>query len=359
MGRGRTLGAGAASAMALVLVAAGAAVGVLNLPSAGDESETVAAPVGATVEPTPVQAVAGRTLEPKPYVAKRGDEGAVVRDIQARLAQVFLYSAPVTGDFDRATVQAVKAFQEDVSAKTAGVVDKRTWRLLQKATVTPTRAQLRHEVGETLYAEGASGTEVRAIEARLRQIAWFFGDVDDSFDAQTTEAVRGFQGKRGIPITGEIDQTTLDLLLGMTTEPTEQELANTPVTPSEGVDIDPRCATGRVLCIDKTTNSLRWVIDGDVQMDLEVRFGSAELPTREGEFSVFYKSRDHVSSLYDTSMPFAMFFSGGQAVHYSPDFAANGYAGASHGCVNVRDYDAITSLFDQVVNGDKVVVYWS
>ena len=56
---------------------------------------------------------------------------------------------------------------------------------------------------------------------------------------------------------------------------------------------------------------------------------------------------------------FTMFFSGGQAVHYSSDFAARGYSGASHGCVNVRDYDALASLFDQVAVGDKVVVYRS
>jgi lipoprotein-anchoring transpeptidase ErfK/SrfK len=54
-----------------------------------------------------------------------------------------------------------------------------------------------------------------------------------------------------------------------------------------------------------------------------------------------------------------MFFSGGQAVHYSPDFAATGYNGASHGCVNVRDYDGMVALFDQVRVGDKVIVYWS
>ena len=58
-------------------------------------------------------------------------------------------------------------------------------------------------------------------------------------------------------------------------------------------------------------------------------------------------------------MPFAMFFSGGQAVHYSPDFAANGYNGNSHGCVNVRDYNGMVWLFDQVGVGDKVIVYWS
>ena len=94
-------------------------------------------------------------------------------------------------------------------------------------------------------------------------------------------------------------------------------------------------------------------------MSLDVRFGSSETPTREGLFSVYWKSRDHVSTLYDSSMPFAMFFSGGQAVHYSSDFAARGYYGASHGCVNVRDYTAIATLFDQVPIGTKVVVYRS
>ena len=46
-------------------------------------------------------------------------------------------------------------------------------------------------------------------------------------------------------------------------------------------------------------------------------------------------------------------------MHYSSDFAARGYAGASHGCVNVRDYSALASLFDQVHTGDRVVVYRS
>lgn len=58
-------------------------------------------------------------------------------------------------------------------------------------------------------------------------------------------------------------------------------------------------------------------------------------------------------------MPFAMCFSGGQAVHYSPDFAANGYDGASHGCVNVSDHSTIAALFDQVPLGTHVVVHWS
>jgi hypothetical protein len=200
---------------------------------------------------------------------------------------------------------------------------------------------------------------VREVQARLRQIGWFFGDVSDGYGAQTAEAVRGFQAKRMIPVTGDVDRRTLDLLVAMTREPTADELANRPPDPADGAPLDPRCTTGRVLCIDKSSNSLRWVVHGDVVSTVDVRFGSEELPTREGQFAVQWKSRDHVSSLYDTSMPFAMFFSGGQAVHYSPDFAAHGYSGASHGCVNVRDYGTISWLFDEVDVGDKVVVYWS
>lgn len=56
-------------------------------------------------------------------------------------------------------------------------------------------------------------------------------------------------------------------------------------------------------------------------------------------------------------MPYAMFFSGGQAVHHSAGFAARGCNGASHGCVDVRDEGKIASLFAQVRTGDKIVVH--
>ena len=213
--------------------------------------------------------------------------------------------------------------------------------------------------GPVLLSPGDEGPEVRELQARLRQIAWFFGDVTDFYGDQTKAAVAGFQAKRGFPSTGVVDQRTMTRLHEMTWEPSADELANVAPDPADGAALDPRCLTGRVLCVDKSSNSLRWVVDGDVQVTLDARFGGNGYVTREGEFSVYRKSRDHVSSIYDTSMPFAMFFDGGQAVHYSPDFAANGYSGASHGCVNIRDYDEIAALYDEVQLGDMVVVYWS
>lgn len=201
---------------------------------------------------------------------------------------------------------------------------------------------------------------MRELQARLRQIQWYAGQVTGSYDARTAAAVKGFQIKRGLPVLGYVDAETMARLEAMTRPPSADELAN---RISDGTfthaQLDDRCRTGRVLCVDKTSRTLRWVVDGQVLTTMAVRFGGQYTPTREGLFTVNAKSRDHVSSLYDTPMPFAMFFSRGQAVHFSPDFAANGYAGASHGCVNVRDYDAIRALFDQVKVGDGVVVYWS
>ena len=80
--------------------------------------------------------------------------------------------------------------------------------------------------------------------------------------------------------------------------------------------------TGHVMCMSKRTRKLVWVVDGTPTLRMDVRFGSLETPTREGAFLVIRKSRHQVSSIYHTPMPYSMFFAGGQAVHYSADFAA-------------------------------------
>ncbi|WP_370290544.1 L,D-transpeptidase family protein [Nocardioides sp.] len=225
------------------------------------------------------------------------------------------------------------------------------------ATPTPTTPP----AGPAVLSPGDRSAQVRDLQARLRQIDWFSGDVTDLYGERTTAAVRGFQAKRGFEATGVVDRRTLDRLAAMTRTPSADELANR--RPSSDANtpgpLDPRCTSGRVLCIDKSSRTLRWVVDGVVRTSVDVRFGADTTPTREGSFSVQRKSRDHVSTIYHSSMPYAMFFSGGQAVHYSSDFAQRGYAGASHGCVNVRDLAAVRSLFDQVEVGDRVVVYRS
>ncbi|MFF4354556.1 L,D-transpeptidase family protein [Streptomyces sp. NPDC001530] len=224
------------------------------------------------------------------------------------------------------------------------------------ATSTPEDGKPDAPAPKVLWSRGDKGTDVRELQARLHQVAWLITAPTGTYDSPTVNAVKGFQGKRGLPRTGVLDTVTWQRLTRMTHKPADWELY--PYGGQPPAQPDPRCMTGRVLCVSKTSRTLRWMVDGKTVSTMDVRFGSQYTPTREGVFSVYFKSRYHVSTIYHTSMPYAMFFSGGQAVHYSTDFAARGYYGASHGCVNVRDKGKIAALFAQVRRGDKVVVYW-
>ncbi|WP_293771547.1 L,D-transpeptidase family protein [Sporichthya sp.] len=202
------------------------------------------------------------------------------------------------------------------------------------------------------------GRAVRVLQVRLQRVGVRDIPTSGLYGQETVAQVKAFQRLAGFARTGSVDQATLTELENRTGEVDRLDLAAGADQPY-GRRLPASCLHGHVMCVDKRARAVRWVIDGVVKTKLDARFGSDETPTREGVFAITRKSRDHVSTLYDTSMPFALFFDRGQAVHYSPDFAARGYSGASHGCVNIRDYTAMRSLFDKAQVGDRVVVYRS
>jgi peptidoglycan hydrolase-like protein with peptidoglycan-binding domain len=206
-----------------------------------------------------------------------------------------------------------------------------------------------------VMAPGARGAQVRELQARLARLGLFGRSPTGYYATVTAAAVRAFQQRRGLPRTGTVTPATWRALRSRTGQPSHDQLF--PPTSKPLGTPDPRCTKGRVICISKKSDTLAWMVGGRVVSAMDVRFGSQYSPTREGVFAVTFKSRHHVSTLYHSPMPYAMFFSGGQAVHYSSDFAARGYSGASHGCVNVRDKRRIAALFAAVEKGTKVVVY--
>jgi lipoprotein-anchoring transpeptidase ErfK/SrfK len=121
--------------------------------------------------------------------------------------------------------------------------------------------------------------------------------------------------------------------------------------------LDMRCMTGRILCINKKTRKIAFMYNGKLLATADARFGCSSTPTRNGMFKIYRKDKNHVSTLYHSAMPYSMFFSGGQAVHYSADFAARGYNGCSHGCVNVRDKTKLAWIYNRMSVGDKILVY--
>ncbi len=208
----------------------------------------------------------------------------------------------------------------------------------------PTPPPVDHNKTHLPVGPADTGPLVAAVQQRL---IWLGAPIRPTsvMDAATTAAVAHFRAKFGLG-TGTTVTTAVFATLSS-------------VSRAHGA-LPAACRTsGTVLCVDKTQKSLRLVRAGKVVLTTDARFGSDALPTREGTFHVQRKDATHVSSLYHTSMPYAMFFSGGQAVHYSPYFHRDGYSGHSHGCVNIRDYATAAYLFAHSPIGTKVVVYRS
>ncbi len=198
---------------------------------------------------------------------------------------------------------------------------------------------------------GVLALQRRLIKAKVLDSAYdtgYFGD-------KTRAAVKKFQRKHGLSANGKVDKTTWKKLVAKT-----GKIKITSSASANGKKIDKRCTySGRALCIDKTRDKLYYIKDSKIIKTFDARFGCASTRTREGRFRVNWKSRNHYSTIYHSPMPYAMFFSGGQAVHYSSDFARRGYNGCSHGCVNIRNKSGIRWVFDRVRVGDRVIVYRS
>jgi lipoprotein-anchoring transpeptidase ErfK/SrfK len=121
--------------------------------------------------------------------------------------------------------------------------------------------------------------------------------------------------------------------------------------------VPPTCKVETTICIDTTFLALRYVRDGKVIRTMDIRIGAPRFPTDLGDFRVYRKARYHRSTAYGTSMPYSLFYNGAESIHYSQYFRRDGYNGASHGCVNLRDFRAAAWLFRNSPVGTRVYVY--
>lgn len=195
--------------------------------------------------------------------------------------------------------------------------------------------------GSTVLRTGDTGLPVKFVQQRLN-MAGVETPENSQYDEATAAAVERLQEKFDLHRSGRVNRYTLNTLLQIT--------ERGPALPTE-------CLQGTVLCVDKTQKIVRLVVDGSPEITLDARFGSFGTATDEGTFSVYDKRADDFSTAFGVPMKYSLYFSGGQAIHYSEFFEQEGYRGASQGCVNTRDLDATAALFAQVDNGTTVFVY--
>jgi hypothetical protein len=167
---------------------------------------------------------------------------------------------------------------------------------------------------------------VRELQYRLKWVGLFKAAPTGYYGTVTRDAVKAFQARRHLTVTGTATPATWKLLLQRTVR-----------NPGGIPDV---CKTvGWHACYDRKFHSVTLWHDGSIYNTWLVRGGAYDKQTRVGTHLVYYRDIDHVSGAYGSPMPYSQFFDGGEALHGSR-LLMDPFVGHSHGCVNFYVEDA-------------------
>jgi len=193
----------------------------------GQMLEGTASPL---VARTPAPAVTPAPASNYGSALRNGDEGEDVRYVQQRLKELGYLSGSVDGQFGNNTENAVKAFQRANGLSADGVVGDRTMAKLRsssavsgsqaqanssKATDVPAPKTYVASTPSASYgylAPGDSGSKVRTLQNRLRELGYMEKAASGQYDGDTEEAVRAFQKRNGLWVDGRAGPDTQSVL---------------------------------------------------------------------------------------------------------------------------------------------------
>jgi Putative peptidoglycan binding domain/L,D-transpeptidase catalytic domain len=167
---------------------------------------------------------------------------------------------------------------------------------------------------------------VMELQYRLRWAGFFHAGVTGLFAKLTRHAVKMFQRSVRLRVTGVANHKTWARLIHHTIR-------------HRGA-IPHLCKrAGWHACYDRSMHQVTLWHGGRMRNAWLVRGGERDLQTRVGNWHVYWRDINHVSSVYDTPMPYSQFFNGGQALHGSA-YMVDPFYEHSHGCVNMYIEDA-------------------
>ncbi len=142
-------------------------------------------------------AVCGPTADrPRYRSLHRGDQGTPVRVAQCLLRATGHYSGEAGGSYGRETRAATKAFQRDRGLRATGRVDDRTWTALLAGGARP------------VLKRGSEGSAVRRVQRALTAALPGTVAVHGHFGPGTVNAVRRYQARHGLRVSGVVSPGT-------------------------------------------------------------------------------------------------------------------------------------------------------
>ncbi len=298
--------------------------------------------------------------EPIPQQLQYGMESPLVRELQIRLRHArYLALYDATSKFGEQTRAAVVNFQRDNGLPTTGIVGQMTWDALLPKSHEPTPEELNNtDVGPWFTGPSHPGFIMEA-QHRLQQIGLYAGPIHGTLDQATKDAIGAYRASVGLPVSEVLDERTWVKLRAKTRNPSYSEIFSAPPISTDTQDLDPRCLTGKVMCISKGQLKMSYVVDGKIMFTRPARFARPGWESPVGDFRVWYMNNETVSVIFGerTPMPYAIFYTGDVAIHFSDSFADTGYESGSHGCSQLADYQVAKWLYEQMKVGDRVIVY--
>ncbi len=129
----------------------------------------------------------------------QGDSGTRVRNLQRRLKELGYYTGSIDGNFGSSTATAVKRFQRAIGVNVTGVA---TIAVQQRLYASNAPVYEGEEEEYTLLSPGDSGSAVKRLQTRLKELGYFDGDLGGNYLTKTTDAVKKFQEAIGVNATG-------------------------------------------------------------------------------------------------------------------------------------------------------------
>ncbi len=163
---------------------------------------------GSSATPTP---------EPTPSRTLRlGAKGDDVKLVQARLKELGYLTGSVDGVYGSGTFAAMTAFQLRNGLSADGVAGTKTYKKLFSdgaiaAESTSTNPPASSIPTRALY-EGCTGDDVKQVQTRLKKLGYLSGKVDGKYGPATAAAMKAFQTKNGLSVTGMGETATYKVL---------------------------------------------------------------------------------------------------------------------------------------------------
>ena len=149
----------------------------------------------------------------------RGDRGmALLYTLQQRLKDLGYYTIRVDGIFGSGTQRAVRWFQSVNGLSVTGKADNATQQLLYSAHAKAASGYS-PESYDTLSRSNRYKAAVVPLQRRLKALGYLSGSADGYFGSNTYRAVRNFQSRNGLSVTGVADSGTQQLLYSSSARP--------------------------------------------------------------------------------------------------------------------------------------------